>query len=119
MRCLAPLLLAACTADRTLSEQPPFQCHGMDTWWFARDDESHCVVSHSAFFSCDISSIHGYGTAAATEVATPACDATASALPCWRADDTVAACMGLQITIDRDVPPAPEDAILGWCLTCD
>lgn len=120
MRRAVLILLTACTADRTISEEPPIQCgDNEEPWLFPSNDETHCVVPRPAFYNCMVSAVRGYGTTGATELTIPACDATESTLPCWRADDTVAGCGGLTIMIDRDEPSAPDDAILGWCQTCD
>lgn len=120
MRCLALSLLVACAADRTLSEQPPVQCsrENEHTWSFG-DDENYCLVPRPAFYSCELSVVHAYGSPTATEDFIPACDATEPSLPCWRADDAAPSCTGMLISIDYNAPPAVDDVLFGFCVTCD
>jgi hypothetical protein len=120
VRWFALLLFAACAADRTLSEQPPFRCDDTQElfWEFPASDESQCIAERPAFLDCDVSLVHKYGEPDQTEVVLPACDRADGNEPCWRADDAAAACNGVVITIDHVDRPAADDALFGWCFTC-
>lgn len=116
-------LLAACTANRTVSEVPPFQCrdqheHGLI---FATNEESACIdVTSSAYYDCSVSDVQNYGTSSQAEQVLAQCEDVDATAPCWRINFEVPGCGGFTITIERGGIPAPANNVMfGWCFICE
>jgi hypothetical protein len=115
-------LIAACTADRTVSEVPPFQCRDQHEFGviFLTSEESECLtISSSAYYDCSVSDVQNYGTTTQAEDVLAECELDTPP-PCWWINFDNPGCAGFTITIERGGVPAPENNVLfGWCFICE